>query len=922
MSNGIAASVRLAIRRSAGRPGLVAIRFFGVLVAVTLVIGVSLYSTAMGDAMLQARLRDDPASANIALNVAGGPLTGASYAALDSYIRTRASPDLGLPLHGTIVQHRTATVSLYRVRPGATALAGQALGSVAMEYDEALPDHATLVTGSRDPPAGPGGAAGVLLSRDAARALRLRVGDRIAFSGDGTTPLRPTLVLAGVFVPIDPGGDYWSGNSAGSAYNALVTTHLETFQRFASLPHLFLPDYFWLQRTSLQAVHLADADAILHHLTRLRSRTSALAPGAQILTSLDMGINGFLLQYSLLSSILLILAGPILALILYAVVVTTALALQRQSGEILLERSRGASRAQVFAMYTIEGIVFAVVALIIGPPFGVILAGLIAHASGFLTFGGGLPVHLRLTTQTFLLAGGTALLCLIIGLLPAWALSCRPLLAFRGEQARTGMRPLWQRLFLDLVMLAVALYGLIVLRQQGPVTTGAATSAVARDPLIAIAPLLFAVAVTLLIGRALPWLAGAGVRLLAAVASPAVHLALQGMARAPRQPMRLVQLCTLTLTLGIFAATVAAVESRNQADQQAYEAGATVRLVELAAHSPGISGGLQDSMPLADHLRLPGVYAATPALRYESVGNITNTTGDGTTINVLGIDPRTIGRVIWFRADFATLSLDRLLGSLTRPGPNAIVSDTFLHATGLHPGDSFSVTLTNNRTIGARVAGVARYFPTLDPRAVPFVITNLDYLRRASQGHGPNEVWMSADPNPAIVGRIVAAARAWPRQIIDYEGSAPTGEVGQDPLRVGIYGVVSVGFLIAVALALLGFLAYAYLSMQQRLAEFAIVRALGLSSGGMRALLLYEHAFLLGAAMLGGIVAGVITTQLYLPYLPIATHTLPPFLVVTPWGAVEAFVLIMLGMFLLVLGIYSTLALRMQLGRVLRLGDG
>jgi len=274
--NSVVAAVRLAIRRSAGRPGLVAIRFFGVLVAVTLVVGVSLYSTAMGDAMLQSRLRDDPASANIALNVTGGPL----HAALDDYIRARASPDLGLPLHGMIVQHRTATVSLYRVRPGVTALAGQALGAVAMEYDEARADHATLVIGSRDAPAGPISAAGVLLSRDAARALRLRVGDRIAFSGDGTTPLRPILVLAGIFVPSDPGGDYWSGNSAGSAYNALVTTHLDTFQRFASLPHLFLPDYFWLQRTDLQAVHLAYSDAILDHLTRVRSRTSALVPGA------------------------------------------------------------------------------------------------------------------------------------------------------------------------------------------------------------------------------------------------------------------------------------------------------------------------------------------------------------------------------------------------------------------------------------------------------------------------------------------------------------------------------------------------------------------------------------------------------------------------------------------------------------------
>lgn len=133
--------------------------------------------------------------------------------------------------------------------------------------------------------------------------------------------------------------------------------------------------------------------------------------------------------------------------------------------------------------------------------------------------------------------------------------------------------------------------------------------------------------------------------------------------------------------------------------------------------------------------------------------------------------------------------------------------------------------------------------------------------------------------------------------------------------------MISVGFMIAVALALLGLIAHAYLSLQQRLAEFAIVRALGLSAGGMRALLLYEQLFLLGAAMLGGIVAGVLTTQLFLPYLPIATYTMPPFLVVTPWSAIAAFALAMLGIFLLILGVYLTLVLRLQLGRVLRLGD-
>src|SRR6185312_16300775 len=195
------------------------------------------------------------------------------------------------------------------------------------------------------------------------------------------------------------------------------------------------------------------------------------------------------------------------------------------------------------------------------------------------------------------------------------------------------------------------------------------------------------------------------------------------------------------------------------------------------------------------------------------------------------------------------------------------------------------------------------------------------YLEQASHAGAPNEMWLAADPRPAAVAGLISAVRGVQGSILVAEGIAPADDVGSDPLKVGIYGVVSVGFWIAVALALLGLVAYAYLAMQQRLTEFAVVRALGLSEGGMRALLLYEQVFLLGAAIIGGITAGLLTTQLYLPYLPIATRSLPPFLVVTPWSSVLLFVLALFVLFLLVLSVHVLLVIRLPLGRVLRLGD-
>src|SRR5581483_590877 len=116
---------------------------------------------------------------------------------------------------------------------------------------------------------------------------------------------------------------------------------------------------------------------ILDGIDRARSKVSTLARGATLITSLDEAINGFVGQYSLLSSILLILVAPIVALILYAVAVTTAMALDRQAAEIVLMRSRGATAAQIFALYVGEGLAFGAVALLVGPYIGLLLARLI-----------------------------------------------------------------------------------------------------------------------------------------------------------------------------------------------------------------------------------------------------------------------------------------------------------------------------------------------------------------------------------------------------------------------------------------------------------------------------------------------------------------------------------------------------------------
>jgi putative ABC transport system permease protein len=351
-----------------------------------------------------------------------------------------------------------------------------------------------------------------------------------------------------------------------------------------------------------------------------------------------------------------------------------------------------------------------------------------------------------------------------------------------------------------------------------------------------------------------------------------------------------------------------------------YGAGSTLRLQEYNLDIKAFQ-----AYPLGWHLQRPGVQAASMALRLESTNSAMNTTGDGsTTVNILGIDPATLQNVMWFRSDFAAEPLPRLLEHVaTTSATNAIVSDTFLGATGLHLGDSFDIMTSSGRTIHGRVAAHAAYFPTLDPTQYPFVIFNVNYLNRAIHGRGPSEAWIKTRADPAYVATMLKQFRAaLPREVFAFQGVPAPFNAGDDPLRAGVYGVVSVGFLIAMLLALLGFLTYASLALQHRVHEFAVLRALGLSPGQLRWLLLGEHLFMLAAGICGGLVSGILTSRLFLPYLPLASTIMPPFLIAIPWGAVEGFLAAILIVFILVLSVYAGMLIRLPLSRVLRLGEG
>jgi putative ABC transport system permease protein len=112
------------------------------------------------------------------------------------------------------------------------------------------------------------------------------------------------------------------------------------------------------------------------------------------------------------------------------------------------------------------------------------------------------------------------------------------------------------------------------------------------------------------------------------------------------------------------------------------------------------------------------------------------------------------------------------------------------------------------------------------------------------------------------------------------------GQQQSRPERQGVLGLLSVGFMAAAVVTVLGFLVYAAVSFQRRFIELGMLRAVGLSVWQMAAFLAGEQAILILTGMGLGTGLGFAAGRIFIPFLQVgeggAAHV-PPFIVHIAW---------------------------------------
>jgi hypothetical protein len=255
-----------------------------------------------------------------------------------------------------------------------------------------------------------------------------------------------------------------------------------------------------------------------------------------------------------------------------------------------------------------------------------------------------------------------------------------------------------------------------------------------------------------------------------------------------------------------------------------------------------------------------------------------------------------------------------------------VVNQAFLDATSTSVGDEVPTRVGGLlRTL--RITGVVGSFPTTDrqrPQAVADLATAGLLEFAASQGTlTPLEWWLATDPGSGDEVAAILDAGPYVSGVVTSRVDR-AAQLSADPVALGIIGALSLGFVVAGLFAVIGLAVSAAVSARQRRTEFALLRALGLSSGQLSGWLWLENAGIVAVSLTAGTGLGLLIGWVVLPFVTVtqeAAAPFPPPLVRTPWqsiGLLIAISTLALGATVLVL---ARVLRRIGIGSVLRMGE-
>ena len=668
---GFFSAARLALLRAAHTRWLLLVVAIGILVADVLICTVPLYNTLVSDIQLQnAITSSDSLARNMQVAVRSQAISRSVQQEADSEVRQEAARYLTSFSAPKPTTYLTAGVmSLLQAGSHTFGSIGDSAEARMEAFDySALQPYIQFTAGAAPQNVAAGKPLQVIVTKDMADFLHLKVGQSILVDNLGAKGHEVTGVISGIFVPKDANDPFWNGlsfNAEGgdalpTVYPILTTTTVSMLPS-AAIDGVGMTQN-WVYYSNPDLITTDTMGDVADDIITFRSHvTGAIqdTPGvASVLTQggLDQIIQGVQTQLSLIALPLYVIAAQIVGLALLFVAAMASLLIEYQSQGIATLKSRGTSGAQLLGIFSTQSALLGLLAVILGPFLAVGLALLLIR--WFLPGGSAQGAVLSAASPTAVIAPAIIGGVLGVAVVTFSALQAARLdvLAFRREMARPSQKPFWRRAYLDVGLALLCAVGYLELGQFGGTQSRLALGSQGNSPLLLMTPALLLLSGGLLLLRVIPLAASLGARLASRGRGITSMLVFAQIERTPGRYSRMTLLLVLSVGLGLFALTFDASLAQNVHDRTAYAAGADVRMML----NPSIS--TQQTGSYITHLKtLPGVEDATPL--YRTYGSTSIDLGN-LAVDILGVDSTTFAGVanpLSWRADYASQSLPTLM---------------------------------------------------------------------------------------------------------------------------------------------------------------------------------------------------------------------------------------------------------------------
>ena len=637
---------------------------------------------------------------------------------------------------------------------------------------------------------------------------------------------------------------------------------------------------------------------------------------------------------------LFILQIPVLILLCAFLFMIASQMYDMERNEISVLKSRGSSGGQIFRLYLYQSIFTTLVGTFIGLQLGRVFCRLLGSARNFLEFDIVTDLDVQFTKETLWYALVAALVSILVMTMPALKHSRLTIVKLKQQKA-AKKKTLWEKLFLDVICLGVALYGYYSFARNKELLAVDVLKGEALDPLLYMSSSLFIVGLGLLFLRLQPYV----VKLIYSIGKsfwgPASYASFIENIKNNSKQHFIMLFMILTVALGMYHATVARTILQNAKDNVAYLQGADLVIKEIWADNSAYAseqdaGEFQYYEPDFSKYADLSVAKSYTKVIYDEGAYLRGEKNSRQSITLMGIHTKEFGMNTYVEDYLLDKHYYEYLNEMAVVNNGVLVSRNFESKLGYKVGDSITYYGSLGKSLNGKIVGFFDYWPGYEP-----VVTTLNgdgsvasedkyclvahyQVIKQKWGATPYEVWMTLRDG-ATNEDIVAWIDKYDVHVSKYVNrDFEMEKVIEDPLLQGTNGILTMSFIVTLILCAAGYLIYWIMSIRSREMIFGVLRASGMHKEELFQMLMNEQIFSGVTSILVGIGVGKVTSKMFVPMIQsayaAADQVLPMRLITNQMDMARLYAVVA-GVMIVCLVVLIGLVFKMNVAKALKLGE-